>query len=146
MYFLLNMGIFHCYVSLPKGSWVIPLFTKPVFWHHPKRCLALGFLKHQQYHQAKTKVFGNFGLVISRLSFARTFFFLSWAFSMSWHWQFFFPANKTLGKGGKLFVYDVFYDPRYTTQKIKIGRSHDTVDVQNPAPPRMMIISLFIGF
>ena len=30
MYFLLNIGIFHCYVSLPEGN---PLKVKPFIWH-----------------------------------------------------------------------------------------------------------------
>ncbi len=31
MYFLLNMGIFHCYVSLPEGNY---FFSILVLWHH----------------------------------------------------------------------------------------------------------------
>ena len=47
-----------------------------------------------QYHQAKTKVFGHPGLVISRRSFAKSFLCLG-------HFQcrdmdVFFPANKKL--------------------------------------------------
>ena len=49
-----------------------------------------------QYHQAKTKVFGHPGLVISRRSFAtvRVFFVLG-IFNVV-TWTFFFPANKQL--------------------------------------------------
>ena len=35
MYFLLNMGIFHCHVSLPEGSWMGLFLDPPNFcWDH----------------------------------------------------------------------------------------------------------------